>query len=157
MLYAILSSLVYFTQPGHLSVHPRCCQSHCSLLFYSWVMFHFRVIPFRLPFSPDGHFGGFCALTVVNSGAMKVGMCMSSRVMTFTGSQRHGGEMSGSYGSSVFHFLKKPRNVCLWQPLFPSPARVKEDSLSWTFWAAFILCTSLGRWLFWWAGEDSTS
>ena len=80
-------------------------------------MFHFRGIPFRLPFSPDGHFGGFCALTVVNNGAMKVGMCMSSRVMIFTGSQRHRGEMSGSYGSSVFRFLKKPRNVCLWQPV----------------------------------------
>ena len=92
-------------------------------------MFHFRVTPFRLPFSPDGHFGGFSVLTVVNSGAMKVGMCVSFRVIFFTGSQHHRGEMSGSYGSSMFRFLKKPSNVCLWQSLFPSPAMVKEDSL----------------------------
>lgn len=120
-------------------------------------MFHFRVVPFRLPFSPDGHLGGFCVLTVVNSGAMKIGMCVSFRVMIFTRSQHHSSEMSGSHGPSMFRFLKKPRDVCLWLPLFPSPARVKEDSLSWTSQAAFILCTSLGWWLFWWVGGVGTS
>ena len=111
-------------------------------------MFHFRVAPFHLPFPPDGHLGGFCVLTVVNSGAMKIGTCVSFRVVIFTGAQHHSSEMRGSRGPSVLRFMKEPRNVCLWLPLLPSPARAEEDSLFWTSKAALILCASLGRWPF---------
>ena len=79
-------------------------------------MFHFRVAPFRLPFPPDGHLGGFCVLTVVNSGAMKIGTCVSFQVVIFTGAQHHSSEMRGSRGPSVLRFMKEPRNVCLWLP-----------------------------------------
>lgn len=96
-------------------------------------------------------------MTAVNSGAMKIGMCVSFRVVLFTGAQHHSSEMRGCRGPSGLRFARGPRNVCLRLPLLPSPARAEEDSLFWTSQAALALCASLGWWPFWWVGAVGAS
>ena len=57
--------------------------------------------------SVDGHFGYFHVLAIVNRAAMNVLVHDSFWIMVFSGYMPSSG-IAGSYGSSIFSFLKEP-------------------------------------------------
>ena len=55
--------------------------------------------------SVDGHLGHFHVLAIVNSAAVTAGAHVSFGIMVFSGYMPRSG-IAGSYGSSLFSFLK---------------------------------------------------
>ena len=56
--------------------------------------------------SVDGHLGCFHVLDIVNSAATNIGVHVSFKIMVFSSYTLRNG-IAGSYGSSVFSFLRK--------------------------------------------------
>ena len=55
--------------------------------------------------SVDGHLGCFHVLVIVNSASMNIGVQVSFQIMVFFGYMPTSG-IAGSYGSSIFSFLR---------------------------------------------------
>ena len=79
---------------------------HYFILFYWWIIFScIYVLHLLYPFLCNGYLGCFHVLAIVNSAAMNIGVHVSFCIIVFCGYMARSGTV-GSYGSSMFHFLK---------------------------------------------------
>ena len=106
----IFLALTHFIQCDILWVHPCGHKWHYLILFNGWVIFHCIYVPHFLYSSVNRHLGCFHVSAVVNSASVNIGAHIFFQIMFFS-RYMHSGGTAGSYGSSVFSFLRSLHTV----------------------------------------------
>ena len=93
------------------SILSRVCVYVCVCVCVYHIFFIYSTV--------DRHLGCFHTLTILNNAAMNIGVHVSFwiSVLGFSGCIPSSG-IAGSYGNSIFSFLKKTRKYCFWQWLY---------------------------------------
>ena len=113
--YSICLSLSdLFHYHNALKVYPCCYKRQDFLLFYGQIIFHYVYTyhNFFIYLSISGYLRCFHVLAIINNVAVNVRLQISFQDNDFVSfGYRYGSGIAGSYGSSIFNFLRNAYTV----------------------------------------------